>query len=295
MPVIEHYEALIKMAQAKREMKIVVPSPESENLIEGLAMASHLAYPVLVGDEKKIKPLLQKHKLEADVVDVPGLHEALYRAIEIVRDGGADMIMKGKADTPTFMHAVLDKERGIRSGKLLSHITCMEIPGYHKLLFITDAGIIIRPTLEQKLHMMDNLLPVLSKLGYDRPKIAMLASLEVPSPDIPESIEAAAMAKFGERGHFGSAIVDGPLALDVALDKWSAEIKGLSGEVMGDADVLFVPDVITGNTFCKAMVLFAGAKMGGFIAGAKVPIVFLSRSDTPERKLYSIAFAVAAT
>ena len=294
MPVIEHYETLIKMAQAKREVKVVVPSPESENLIEGLAMASHLAYPILVGDEKKIKPLLEKCGLEAEVMDVPNLHNALYKALEIVHGGGADMIMKGKADTPTFMHAVLDKEKGIRTGKLLSHITCMEIPGYQKLLFITDAGIIIRPTLEQKLHMMDNLLPVLFKLGYDKPKIAMLASLEVPSPDIPESIEAAAMAKFGERGHFGPAVVDGPLALDVALDPESVKIKGLSGEVMGDADVLFVPDVITGNTFCKGMVLFAGAKMGGFIAGAKVPIVFLSRSDTPERKLYSIAFAVAA-
>jgi len=294
MPVIEHYETLIKMAQAKREVKVVVPSPESENIIEGLAMASHLAYPILVGDEKKIKPLLEKCGLEAEVMDVPNLHNALYKALEIVHGGGADMIMKGKADTPTFMHAVLDKEKGIRTGKLLSHITCMEIPGYQKLLFITDAGIIIRPTLEQKLHMMDNLLTVLFKLGYDKPKIAMLASLEVPSPDIPESIEAAAMAKFGERGHFGPAVVDGPLALDVALDPESVKIKGLSGEVMGDADVLFVPDVITGNTFCKSMVLFAGAKMGGFIAGAKVPIVFLSRSDTPERKLYSIAFAVAA-
>lgn len=295
MPVIEHYDALIKMAQARREIKVVVPSPESENLIEGLAMASHLAYPILVGDEKKLKPLLEKCGLEAEVVNIPDMRDALYKALEIVRAGGADMIMKGKADTPTFMHAVLDKERGIRTGKLLSHVTCLEIPGYHKLLFVTDAGIIIRPTLEQKLHMMDNLLGVLRKLGYDRPKIAMLASLEVPSPDIPESIEAAAMAKFGERGYFGSAVVDGPLALDIALDPESVKIKGLSGEVMGDADVLFVPDVITGNTFCKGMVLFANAKMGGFITGAKVPIIFLSRSDTPDRKLYSIAFAVAAS
>jgi|YNPNPStandDraft_1061719.scaffolds.fasta_scaffold06794_7 phosphate butyryltransferase len=294
MPVIEHYDALIEMAKAKREVKVVVPSPESENLIEGLAMASHLAYPILVGDEKKIRPLLEKCGLEADVINVPDMHEALYKALEIVRGGGADMIMKGKDDTPTFMHAVLDKEKGIRTGKLLSHITCLEIPGYHKLLFVTDAGIIIRPNLEQKLNMMDNLLGVLKKLGYDRPKIAMLASLEVPSPDMPETLEAAAMAKFAERGRFGSAIVDGPLALDVALDPESVKIKGLSGEVMGDADVLFVPDVVTGNVFCKAMVLFARAKMGGFIAGAKVPIVFLSRADTPERKLYSIAFAVAA-
>ncbi len=295
--MIKTYQELISLSEQKPHPKrIVVPNPAHDTIIEGLKRAEDLASPVLVGDGAAIEELLKKHGLKAEVVDEPDPKQALYKALEIVHQGGAEMIMKGKDDTPTFMRAMLDKERGLRTGKLLFHITCFEIPGYHKLVFLSDAGLIIRPKLEEKLYMIREITKLLTgKLGYDEVKVALLASLEIPHEDMPETIEAAFIAKLSDRGRLAPAVVDGPLAFDVAMDKAAAEVKKVKSPVAGDADVLLVPDVASGNMLAKALAMFAGAKMGGFIAGGKVPIVLLSRSDTPERKLYSVAFAVAAS
>jgi len=294
MPVIKHYDELIERAEKGKKPRVVVPCPESEHLIEGLSMASHLAHPILIGKADKIKSLMDAYKMDAEVIDVSDPNEALYKGLDMVHEGHAHMIMKGNTDTPQFMRTMLDKEHGLRTGKLLSHIACLEVPGYQKLIFISDAGLNIRPTYDEKISIIENLANVLSRLGYEQPKVALMSSLEFPHHDMPDTFEAAAIAKLSERGQMGSVIVDGPLAIDVAMDPEAVAIKKLQGPVMGDADALVMPDVVSGNVLAKALAMFAKAKMGGFVAGAKVPIVLLSRSDTPERKLYSLAFAAAA-
>jgi len=192
------------------------------------------------------------------------------------------------------LRIVLDKERGLRSGKILSHISLIEIPGYHKMIFLSDAGMNIRPDLEMKIKILENCLSVMKNMGYENPKVAFLASIETIHTDMPETIEAAAISKLADRGYFKGAIVDGPLGFDIAASRKAAELKGVKSEVAGDADCWIVPDVASGNILAKALIYFAGAKVGGIVYGAKAPIILLSRSDTPEMKLYSIAFGVAA-
>jgi phosphate butyryltransferase len=202
--------------------------------------------------------------------------------------------MKGKLGTPEFLRMVLDKERGLRTGNILSHIALTEIPGYHKLIFVTDAGMNIQPDAETKAKILANCLDVMRRMGYTRPKVAVVASVETVHPELPATTDAAALKEMGKRGDFGDALVEGPLGFDLVFSEEAKRAKGIESEVAGDADVLLVPDVTTGNIMSKAMIYFGGATVGGLIAGARVPIALLSRADTPERKLASIAFSIAA-
>jgi len=287
-------EQVVELARRRPRRRMAVAAPEGRNVLEGLKMAIELVDPVLVGNSAKLKPLMEEVGLDAEVIDVPDPVQAAHEAVKLVSSGNADLIMKGKVDTPNFLRAVLNKEYGLRTGRLLSHVTVMEIPKYHKLLFITDAGMNIRPDLETKVQILKNCLDVVRTIGYERPKVAVVASIEAVHPKMPETQDAAALAKMGDRGVFGDAVVDGPFGFDIAISKESAEIKGVKSEVAGDADILLVPDVASGNMTAKAIIYFGGAKSGGIIAGAKAPVVLLSRADTPEMKFYSIALALAA-
>lgn len=210
-------------------------------------------------------------------------------AAAAVRSGAADFLMKGEVDTKAFMGAVLDKERGLRSGQLISHITVIEALG--RMLLITDGGITLNPTLAEKAEIIRNALPVAAWLGLDHPRVAVLAAVEKVNPKMPETVDAEALTKLGLPG----CVVQGPLAVDNAISIAAARAKGIEGEVAGRADILLVPSVLVGNIFAKGIMYFANAKCGGVVAGTSRPVAFLSRADTAETKLNTIALGVLAS
>jgi len=291
------FEEVIQLAKSKGKKRIAVVEGASEEIVEGLKLAKELAYPILIGEEEKIKKFVEANKIdEYEIVDSKNPVESAFKACELIRSGGADFIMKGKIDTPTFLRALLDKEKGIRQDKIFSHITLLEIPNYHKLVFLTDAGMNIRPDLKMKISILQNAIDVMKTLGYQEIKVAFLASLETLHEDMPETIEFAAISKLQDRSFFKGVKVylDGPMGFDIAVSKRAGELKGVTSRVSGDADLWVVPDVASGNILAKALIYIAKAKAGGLIYGAKAPVVLLSRADEPELKYYSIAFAVAA-
>ncbi len=299
--MLKTFQDIIEIARKKGRKRLVVGAPHALPMIEGLKMAMEegLIQPILIGDTNKIRELIKSAGMEEKdfvIEKARDEYEATIRAVELVRNGEADLILKGKIGTPDFLRIILNKERGLRTGKILSHIALHEIPGkYHKLIFLTDAGMNIRPDLEMKIKILENCLEITRKLGYDRPKVAILASIETIHPDMPETLDAAAISKLADRGYFGNVAVDGPLGFDLAVSRESGDIKGVTGEVIGDADIMLVPDVATGNIMSKTMIYFADALVGGIVVGAKVPVVLLSRSDTPQMKLASIAFAISVS
>jgi len=207
-------------------------------------------------------------------------------AAAAVRSGAADLLMKGEVDTKMFMGAVLDKDCGLRSGRLISHITVIEALG--RIMLVTDGGINLNPTLEEKAEIIRNALPLAAKLGMGRPRVAVLAAVEKVNPKMPETIDAEALAKLNIPG----CVVQGPLAVDNAVSLEAARLKGISGEVAGRADILLVPSVLVGNIFAKGIMYFSAAKFGGVVAGTSRPVAFLSRADTAETKLNTIALGV---
>ena len=249
---------------------------------------------ILVGDEEKIKSIAHSVKLDLSKCEIlpesdPVL--AARRAAAMVAAGVADLVMKGKVGTADILRAVLDKEQGLRTGKLLSHVTALDIEGYDRLFLMTDGAMSIAPDLGQKVQIVQNAVDVARAMGYVKPKVAALAAVELVNPDMPATMEAALLAKMAERGQIKGALVDGPLALDNAVSHHSAEVKGIVSSVAGQADILMVPDIEAGNVLYKSVVYFARARVAGVIAGAKAPVVLTSRSDSHQAKLDSIAFS----
>ena len=249
---------------------------------------------VLVGDKEKIIPLAAK--VDLDLEHCPVIPEtdpilAAGRAVALVAEGEADLVMKGKVGTADILRAVLDKDKGLRTGRLLSHIAALDIEGYEGLFFMTDGAMNIAPDLGQKVQIVENAVDALHALGWKQPKVAALAAVELVNPNMPAAVEAALLAKMADRGQIRGALVDGPLALDNAVSAHSAEVKGIESPVAGAADILMVPDIEAGNVLYKAIVYFARAKVAGVIAGAKAPVVLTSRSDSHQVKLDSIALS----
>lgn len=218
--------------------------------------------------------------------------EAAQAAVREVREGRAELLMKGDVPTADLLRAVLEKEQGLRTGRLLSHVGIFELPHFPRLLFLTDAGVNIAPTLAQKVDLVRNAVQVAQSCGVSDPKVAALAAVEVVNPDMPATVDAACLAAMSRRGQI-DAVVDGPLALDNAVFPEAAERKGIGGPVAGAADILLVPDIEAGNLAYKSMLFFGGAKVAGVIAGARVPIITTSRAEEHETKLLSIALGVA--
>jgi len=252
---------------------------------------------LLFGPAGEIEAAARKAEVDLspfEVRDVTGDAETAAAAVEAVRSGEAGMLMKGSVPTGVTLRAVLDKQMGLRSGELLSHIACLEVPGHDRLIWVTDGGLNIRPDQPTKAEILANAVNALHRLGYERPNVAVLAAVEEVNPDMPETLDAAALAQMGERGQFGACEVDGPLALDLAVNAEAARIKGVESPVAGKADILLVPDIHVGNIFAKGLIYLGGAKVGGMVAGATAPVVLLSRADTTETKLNSIALCTAA-
>ncbi len=288
---------LIDRVKALPNKRLVVANGVDEHTIEAVNEAIELGLidATLVGDEQKIKETCLRLKIDVAkfaVVDVKDDQETANVAVKLINEGKGDLLMKGLVSTDKYMRAILNKEFGLVPPKgLLTHVTVMETPKYPKLLIYGDVAIIPQPDLKQKITIVKHLISVARKLSIDKPKVALVAAAEQVSEAMPATLDAAIISKMAERGQIKNALVEGPLGLDLAIDPESVRIKGLKSEVAGDADCLLFPNIEAGNVFYKANTKLAGAQLGAFVAGAKVPCVLSSRGDSAKTKLYSIALA----
>jgi phosphate butyryltransferase len=265
-------------------------------MLAGLdAEVAGVAEVILVGDVPKIRAIATEEGFDIsrmDLVQADHPRDAAWRVMKLVSDGKADVAMKGKVETSDFLRGALSKELGLRTGRLFTHVAAFEIPEFDRLIFISDAGVVVAPNLEQKVEIVQNAIYVAHALGIERPRVAVLAATEVVNPKIPTTLDAANLSKMADRGQIRGGLVDGPLALDNAISPESARIKGIRSEVAGYADILIAPDIEAGNVLAKAITYFAQGKMAGVVVGARCPLILPSRSDTREAKLVSLALGV---
>ncbi|BDG46591.1 MULTISPECIES: phosphate butyryltransferase [Parageobacillus] len=293
-------QSLIDHTTKFPDMTVAVAAAEDEEVIDAVAMAldRHFGKFVLYGNQEQILQLLKrKNYVNSDsiqIVHVDSAVQAAELAVRAVHLNKANVLMKGNVPTATFLKAVLNKEYGLRMGKVLSHVAVFEIPGYDRFIIVTDAAMNISPDLEQKAQIISNAVAVAHAIGIETPKVAPLAAVEVVNPSMPATMDAAALTMMQKRGQIKGCVIDGPLALDNAVSLKAAEHKRIDSEVAGKADILLVPDIEAGNMLYKSLIYFANAKVGAIIAGAKAPIVLTSRADSAESKLYSLALAVCS-
>jgi phosphate butyryltransferase len=254
-----------------------------------------LAECILVGDRAAIETIANETGIDLhrmDIVDEADPRIAAGKVMQLVSEGKAQMAMKGKIETGDFLRAALNKEFGLRSGRLFTHVAAFEIPGMDRLIFVSDAGVVVAPDMEQKVEIVRNAIMVAQRLGVDEPKVAILAATEMVNPKIPATLDAANLSKMADRGQIDGGLVDGPLALDNAISPESGAVKGIESRVAGNADILIPPDIEAGNVLAKAITYFANGKMAGVVVGARVPMIVASRSDPHEVKLTSMALGV---
>ncbi len=290
-------EIISKVKECGRK-RVAVSVAQDSAVLEAVREAKKqgIADAVLVGDEAKIREIAASIDMDLDgfeVIDEPDMIQASLKAVKLAHDGVVDMYMKGVIDTKNFLKSVLDKEVGLRTGSPLSHVAVFEVPMIDHLMFLTDVAFMTYPTLEDKVHIIQNTVPVCRACGIDMPKVAPLAAVEVVNPKMPATVEAAELTRMNEEGQITGCIVDGPLSLDLAVDPEAAKHKGATGrKIQGDADILLFPDIHAGNLVYKAIVhMVPDVKNGCILTGTKVPVILTSRSDTFETKLHSIALA----
>lgn len=293
----EKYDALILRCRALAPVRTAVAHPCDETSLAAAVEAGALGLivPILVGPAARIRRLAEEAKLELDgleLVDTPHSHASAAKAIEIVRAGRADALMKGSLHTDELMGEVLQADTGIRTARRVSHAFVMDVPMYAKPLFITDAAINIFPTLEDKVDIVQNAIDLAHALGIPEPKVAILSAVETVTSKLPSTIDAAALCKMAERGQIRGAKVDGPLAFDNAVSREAAAMKGIVSDVAGDADILLVPDLEAGNMLAKELTFLADADAAGIVLGARVPIILTSRADNLRTRMASCAVAV---
>lgn len=289
------FNDLVAKASIGAMKKVAVAVAQDAPVLEAVKAAKErkIADAILVGDEAKIKEVAAS--IQMDLSDYQIIHEAddfqaALTAVKLVHDGKADMYMKGLIDTKSFLKSVLDKEVGLRTGKTLSHVCVFEIKGIDHLLFLTDVAFMTYPTLEDKVHIIENTVEIAQACGIACPKVAPLAAVEVVNPKMPVTVEADELTKMNAEGKITGCIVDGPLSLDLAICPEAAQHKGAEGrKIVGDADILLFPDIHAGNITYKALVHTAEVKNGNILTGTKAPVILTSRSDDFETKVNSIA------
>ena len=298
--VCHSFAELIERSKgAEVKSRLVVAAAGDEHTLDAVVRARRegIIEPVLVGDKKIIDTVLSELGEtipEENIYDVPDITEAAEKAVSLVREGRGDFLMKGKMDTAVILRAVVNKEHGLGKGGVMSHFSAFEVPGYHKLLLPVDGGMVTYPTLEQKKCIIENTVGALLAMGYDCPKVGVLACVEKVNPKMPETLEARELQEMNAAGEIKNCIVEGPISYDCAMSREIADFKGYDSPVAGDADVLVAPNIHAGNIMGKMLTVTAGAKMAGFIVGAKCPIVMTSRGSSPEEKYLSIVLATAA-
>jgi len=294
---VRTFAELLDAARSKGPKSIAVAAGhQAEVLLAALdAEVEGLAEVTLVGDSDEIRAIASAEGFDIsrmELVHQPEPREAAWQVMQLVSSGKAEIAMKGKVETSDFLRAALSKELGLRTGRLFTHVALFEIPEFDRLIFISDAGVIVAPDLEQKVQIVQNAIDVAHSLGIEIPRVAILAATEVVNPKVPTTLDAANLSKMADRGQIRGGLVDGPLALDNAISPESARIKGIKSEVAGYADILITPDIEAGNVLAKAITYFAQGKMAGVVVGARCPLILPSRSDTREAKLVSLALGV---
>ena len=291
-----NYQDLLSALKGQPEVTVAVAVAQDDHALEAVkkAMDEHLIRPILVGDESLIRPLLKSAGLpeDSEIIDVKDVAEAAQKAVSLVKDGKAQVLMKGLVNTAIFLRAVLKSETGLRTGKVLSHLAAFEIPGQKKLLFMTDVALNTYPKLAEKKEILINAMDALHKLGIEKPKIAALSANETPSEKIPGSVDAKELMNMSEAGELPLGIVEGPMAMDVIASAEAAHHKGIPSQIAGDVDLILVPDIEAGNGIAKAFSHYAGGTMSGILLGAAAPIIVNSRSDSAEGKFASILLAL---
>lgn len=296
-------DSLINKAAQGSSSTVAVAAAEDLEVIEAViaALDQNLAKFMLFGDENKINSIIESKKhqnMSGDclkIIHADSTAEAAELAVKAVFNKEASVLMKGNIPTNIFLKAVLNKNFGLRTGNVLSHIAVFEVLGFNRFTIITDAAMNIAPDLEQKAQIIRNAVTLARSIGIDMPKVAPIAAVEVVNPAMQATLDAAALTVMNKRGQISDCIVDGPLGLDNAISTLAAEHKGIHSEVAGNADILLVPTIEVGNALYKSLIYFANAKVGAIIAGANAPIVLTSRADTAESKLYSLALALCCT
>lgn len=289
---ISSFAQLLAVAKARGAKRCVVACGDDCATLEALAAAQSqgIAHGVLYGNGQRVGAICASLKVDEsrfEVCDVSEPEQAVMQAVADVAKNG-DFLMKGQVDTTTFLRGVLDERTGLRGERILSHVALLELPTYHKMLAVTDGGINAELDLKRKIDIVRNAVELAHRLGNERPKVALLSAVERIKLNMAETLDWAVITRMGDQGDFGKALVEGPLAADVALSRESARIKRVASEVSGDVDVLVVPTMTSGNILAKGLQHLGGAKAAGIIVGAAKPVVMLSRADNAETKLYSI-------
>lgn len=290
------FKDLMNLAKSRDAKRVSVAMAGDRDVLLSVktAVDEGVIDPILVGDKLEIEKISNNIGLDLKgirLIDEKDKTQAARLATELVSSGEASILMKGLVDTSIIMKQVLDKEIGLRSDSLISHVAIFDIETYHKLFLVTDAAMNIAPNLKEKKELIDNAVKVSQSLNVENPKVAVLAAKEKVSDKMEATIDAGKLAEMSEQGEIKGCIVDGPFALDNAISKESARIKGIESEVAGDADILLAPDIEAGNVLYKSLAFLGGAKSAGIIVGAKAPIILTSRADNEETKLHSIVLA----
>lgn len=296
--MIKDFNDLIEKVKLIGKSTVCVAGADDEEVLKAVKIATDLGFidSILVGDKEKIEAIARKIELTNYVIVHNGnTDEVPLEAVKIVQSGKASVLMKGLVNTSVYMRAVLNREHGLRTGRLLSLLAVYELPGYDKLLYCTDSGVNVNPNLEQKKDILTNSLLALQGIGFDMPKVACLAANEMVDPKISSTVDAAGLVDMVARGEIPKCIIEGPIAFDVAFDQHAAEHKGIDSKISGDVDLLVFPNMETGNALGKSWLHFNKAKWAGIILGASNPVVLGSRSDTAEIKVNSIALACLAS
>ena len=291
------YELLLERCRGLEPVPTAVAHPCELSALEGAIEAGQkgLIVPILVGPASKIQEMARANRIDlgkAKIVDAAHSHASAAKAVELVRTGQAELLMKGSLHSDELLSAVVAKETGLRTGRRISHVFIMDVPTYHKVLVVTDAAINIAPTLEDKVDICRNAIDLAHSLGVATPKVAILAAVETVNSKMQATLDAAALCKMADRGQITGGILDGPLAFDNAISAEAARIKGIRSEVAGEPDILLVPDLEAGNMLAKQLTFLANADSAGLVLGARVPIVLTSRSDSVRSRIASCAVAV---
>ena len=293
------YEILLARCAGLTPVPTAVAHPCEKSALEGALEAGEkgLITPILVGPAGKINEVAQSAGIalgKTEIVDAEHSHASAAKAVQLVREGRAELLMKGSLHTDELLGAVVARETGLRTGRRISHVFLMDVPTYHKALIVTDAAINIAPALEDKVDICQNAIDLAISLGVDKPKVAILAAVETVTSKMQATLDAAALCKMAERGQIKGGILDGPLAFDNAISQQAAETKGIRSAVAGDPDILLVPDLEAGNILAKLLSFLANAESAGLVLGARVPIILTSRADTVRSRIASCAVAVLA-
>jgi len=294
---MKNFQELLAEAKSRVTPRISVAVAQDDDVMRAVneAHKAGLIDPILVGNRQMIEAVADRLNIDLQLFTIIDQRDNLLaakEAVALVRHGEADILMKGIVGTAELFREVLDREKGLRTGRILSHVAVIQVKGYPKFILMTDAAINIDYSINRKVNLINNALELARVLQIDRPKVVPIAAVEVVNPDMQATVDAAALSKMYERGQFKDCIVDGPLAFDVAISAEAAAHKGIKSPVAGDADILLMPNIESGNVMYKSLVSFAGAKTAGIVIGASAPVLVTSRSDSAETKLHSIALGV---